>query len=68
MYFTSFRLDDITISEIKRIKENEAENKIKNKVGIGIQKTVVAAKKPLTFAEWRAFIHFQLQCSLCRVK
>lgn len=68
MDFTSFRLDDTTISEIKRIKENEAEEKPKYKVAIGIKKTVVAAKKPLTFAEWRAFIHFQLQCSLCRVK
>jgi hypothetical protein len=68
MKFGLFRKDEITLGEIFRIKENEAEVKNKNKIGIGIQKTITAAKKPLTFGEWRAFIHYQLQMSLIKLK
>lgn len=66
MDFTTFRKDEITLGEIFRIKENEAETNSKYKIGIGIQKTIIAAKKPLTFAEWRAFIHYQLQIGLVK--
>ena len=68
MDFRTFRKDETSLGEISRIKENEAEEKPKYKVAIGIKKTVTASIKPKTFAEWKAFIHFQLQCSLCRVK
>ena len=66
MKFGIFRKDQITLDEICRIKENEAELKNIYKIGIGIQKTIIAAKKPLTFAEWRAFIHYQLQIGLAK--